>query len=583
MERRLTAILAADVAGYSRMMGADEAGTLALLKQHRSELVDRTIAAHRGHIVKLTGDGMLVEFRSVVDALGCAAEIQRGMRERNAGVPEKLRIEFRMGINVGDIIIEDDDIYGEGVNIAARLESIARPGGIAVSASVRDSVGNKVDVVFEDAGEQMLKNIERPVRVFNIAGLGASARAGSAGAEVITSAVEKSSIAVLAFNNMSGDAEQEYFSDGISEDIITDLSKLSDVHVIARNSSFVYKGKSVSVPDVAKTLGVRYVLEGSVRRAGAKVRVTAQLIDSQTGGHVWANRFDRDLTDIFAVQDELTREIVAALAVKLNSGERDRMGRKAQIDVAAYQLFLRGRERSLLSTQGANIEARDLLSAAIAIVDDYAAAHAQIAFTHAVDFLNGWSDDPRRSLDLALAGANHAIAMDADEAQGYFALTVASLWNRDLEGALSASDRCLALAPNSAEGHLARAHTEIFLGRPASALATLDKYMRLDPLFPAIALYFLAEAHFGLGEYDKTIAALERRLARDSQSETSYALLASSLGHLGRAEEARKAWARVFEINPGFSVERRRKVLPFRNPEHFERRVEGVRKAGISI
>jgi adenylate cyclase len=314
LERRLAAILAADVAGYSRLMGADEAGTLAALKAHRAELTDVKIAEHRGRVVKLTGDGMLVEFPSVVNAVTCAAEIQGKMRERNAGVPESRRIEFRIGVNIGDVIVEGDDIYGDGVNVAARLEGIAKPGGIALSGTVRDHLGNRLDLAFEDIGEQVLKNINRPVRVFRVA-LDAVSPDGPKIAQRFEG--NKPSIAVLPFTNMSGDPEQEYFTDGITEDLITDLSKVSGLSVIARNSVFTYKGKHADVQEVGRRFNVMTVLEGSVRKAGNRVRINAQLVDARDGTHLWADRYDRDLTDIFALQDEITKAIVEQLKVKL--------------------------------------------------------------------------------------------------------------------------------------------------------------------------------------------------------------------------------------------------------------------------
>ncbi len=327
MERRLTAILAADVVGYSRLMGMDEAGTLSALKTHRREMADAKIAEHQGRIVKVTGDGMLVEFPSVVNAVACATEIQRKMRERNADVPEDRRIEFRIGVNLGDIIFEDNDIYGDGVNVAARIESIARPGGVAVSGTVRDHIGNKLDVAFEDTGEQMLKNIDRPVRVYNV-DLFTAARpptppvAAAAQVKAEPARREKPSIAVLPFTNMSGDPEQEYFSDGITEDIITDLSKISGLFVVGRNNVFTYKNKAVKLQQAAAELGVKFLLEGSVRKAGQRVRITGQLIDGKDGGHLWADRYDRDLTDIFAIQDEITHTIVDQLKVRLLPEEK---------------------------------------------------------------------------------------------------------------------------------------------------------------------------------------------------------------------------------------------------------------------
>ena len=328
MERRLSAILAADVVGYSRLMGANEVGTLTSLKNHRSELIDPTIAEHQGRIVKLTGDGMLVEFSSVVNAVECAAEIQRDMRVRNADVAEDRRIEFRIGVNLGDVIVDDDDLYGDGVNVAARLESVAKPGGVAVSSSVRENVGNKLDLIFEDMGDQELKNIDCPVRAYNVVLGDAPARSkGDSGHQNGTNDADKPSIAVLPFINMSGDPEQEYFSDGITEDIITDLSKVSGLFVVGRNTSFTYKGKAVQLQEAAAELGVKFLLEGSVRKAGDRVRVNGQLIDGTTGGHLWADRYDRNLTDIFAIQDEITQAIVDQLKIRLLPKEKKAIAR----------------------------------------------------------------------------------------------------------------------------------------------------------------------------------------------------------------------------------------------------------------
>jgi adenylate cyclase len=397
LQRRLAAILSADVVGYSRLMGIDEAGTLSRLNALRRELIDPAIAAHSGRIVKLIGDGALVEFASAVDAVSCAIEIQRLLREHDAVSTEVDPIQLRIGIHVGDIIIEGEDIFGDGVNIAARVEGIAEPGGISISEDAWRQVQGKVTASFVDAGEQSLKNIARPVRVYRL-DLAQKAASASAAPRPTLASPDKPSIAVLAFNNMSGDPEQEYFSDGISEDIITDLSKLSELHVIARNSTFTYKGKPVDVKQVSRELGVHYVLEGSVRKAGNRVRVTGQLIDATSGAHIWADRFDRDLTDIFAVQDELTQEIISALKVKLAPEKKDRLARKGTIDVEAYNLFLRGREHAWLTTRSGNIEARYLLGRAVTISPDFAAAHAFIGFTHVNDYANGWAEIPERSL-----------------------------------------------------------------------------------------------------------------------------------------------------------------------------------------
>jgi adenylate cyclase len=580
--RKLAAILSADVVGFSRLAGADEDRTLARLRTLRSDLIDPTISVHKGRVVKRIGDGILVEFRSVVDAVRCAIEMQSSMVDRNAGVPTDRRIEFRIGVHLGDVVEESDgDLMGDGVNIASRLEGLAKPGAICLSEDAYRQVKARIDLAVSDLGAAQLKNIVEPVRIYSLE-VGRAPTKPAAEPKPI--APERLSIAVLAFNNMSGDSEQEYFSDGISEDIITDLSMLSDLHVVARNSSFVYKGTAVSVPEVAKALGVRYVLEGSVRKAGNRIRVTAQLIDATTGGHVWANRFDRDLTDIFAVQDELTKEIVSALKVKLTIDERDRLAnQRRDVDVRAFEFFLRGREQAWASTRVGNIAARGLLERAIAIDPDYPAAHAVMAMTHVLDYANGFSSDPAQSLSRGLELAQKTVQMHESDAAGHFALGAAYMFSGELERAQAEAERCLAIAPNSADGLRMIAHIKIFTGDAARALECLDTYMQRDPHYPGMTFQLVAEARFALGQYEQAVEAIERRLAQNPNSETAYALLASCYGHLGRSEECREAWERTLRISPDFSMERRRRVLPFRNPEDFERRVEGLRKGGVAV
>jgi adenylate cyclase len=582
LQRRLAAILSADVVGYSRLMGLDEAGTLSRLNALRHGLIDPAIAAHSGRIVKLMGDGALVEFASAVDAVTCAIEIQRQLRDHDAGRTEADPIRFRIGINVGDIIIEGDDILGDGVNIAARIEGIAEPGGISISEDAWRQVQRKVSANFVDSGEQSLKNIARPVRVYRLDPAPKAATASNVPGPMPAQS-DKPSVAVLAFNNMSGDPEQEYFSDGISEDIITDLSKLSELSVIARNSSFTYKGKQVDVKQVGRELGVRYVLEGSVRKAGNRVRVTGQLIDAASGAHIWADRFDRDLTDIFAVQDELTQEIISALRVKLTPEHKDRLTRKNKIEEEAYDLFLRGRELSWHATKSNSIEARNLLGRAVTINPDFAAAHANIAATHLNDYANGWGEIPEESLQIGLEIAERAIRLDEFDPLSHEVLAIALFFHRELDRALAEARRCLALAPSSSGGHAVIARILTCSGDAASAIKMIDASMRLDPLYRGLALHFLAEARFSLGQFNEAVAILTERVKRTPNSETSYALLAACYGHLGRFDEARAAWADVMRIAPNFSIERQRRILPYKNPDDFERRVEGMRKAGLPV
>jgi adenylate cyclase len=589
--RKLVAILAADVVGFSRLAGADEDRTLARLRALRSDLIDPTIAVHNGRVVKRMGDGFLVEFRSVVDAVRCAIELQNSMVERNAGVPPERAIVFRIGVHLGDVVEEaDGDLMGDGVNIASRLEGIAKPGAVCLSEDAYRQVRTRLDFAVSDLGHTQLKNIAEQVRVYSLE-VGVPAQAKSAAPILVEApakvaapaASNKPSIAVLAFNNMSGDAEQEYFSDGISEDIITDLSTLSELHVVARNSSFIYKKVSVSAPDVAKALGVRYVLEGSVRKAGNRVRVTAQLIDSTTGGHVWASRYDRELTDIFEIQDELTKEIVAALKLKLTSGEQDRLAQRRTVNVEAFELFLRGREQAWTASRAGSIAARGLLERAIAIDPEYSAAHAVVAMTHLLDYANGYSPDPEQSLKIGLELALRVVAMDEQEPAGHFALCAAYMWTKDLDRAREEAERCMTLSPNSADGLRLKAQLQIFVGEPATAVEILEAYMKRDPHYPDVVLQLVGDARFQLGLYEQSIEAIEQRLKRTPNSETAYALLASCHGHLGRPDECQKAWKEAMRINPNFSMERRRRVLPFRNPADFERRVEGLRMGGVAV
>src|SRR5436190_12349077 len=444
MERRLTAILAADVVGYSRLMTIDEAGTLAALKSLRKNLVDPKISEHNGRIFKLTGDGMLVEFPSVVSAVACAVDIQSAMRTRNASTSEA-RIELRIGINLGDIIVEEGDIFGDGVNVASRLESIAPVGGIAVSQSVRDHVGNRLGLTFEDMGERRLKNIEAPVRVYNIA-LDRPSVDGTASAP----RQERPSVAVLPFVNMSGDPEQEYFSDGIPEEIITDLTKVSGLFVVARNTVFTYKGKTVEVPEVAKRLGVNFVLEGSVRKAGARVRVTGQLINGKDGGHVWADRYDRDLTDIFAIQDEITHAIVEQLKVKLLPQEKKSIAQAPTDNVEAYTYYLRGRQFIQRHSKANYQLARRMFVKAAELDPVYARAYAGIADCDSFLYLHY---NAPVEIDAILAASARALALDDKLAEPHasrgLALSLRKKWNEATEE----FEKAIALDPNSFEAH----------------------------------------------------------------------------------------------------------------------------------
>ena len=578
MERRLAAIFAADVVGYSRLVGADEEGTLARLQAHRRELIEPKIAEHQGRIVKTTGDGVLAEFASPVKAVRCAIDVQHGMADRNASVPHEQRIEFRIGINLGDVIVEDGDIFGDGVNVAARLESIAEPGAVYISRTVRDFVDGTPEIVLEDLGERELKNIARPVQVFRIA---APTQVAGAAPSAAPAVPHKPSIAVLPFTNMSGDTEQEYFSDGITEDLITDLSKISALFVIARNSSFAYKGRSVKVQEIGRDLGVRFVLEGSTRKAGNRVRITAQLIDAGSGGHVWAERFDRDLADIFATQDEVVEKIVGALAVKLTQNEAQRLRRRATASVEAYETWLRARELLSGSTQDSVLQAKAMYRRAIEIDPNFAAPHAGLALAALAEYVSDWAPDPAQALDETERWARRAVELNDQEPVSHMALGSVLLWRRDHAGALAEFRRMIALDPNFAQGHSATGLALMYAGRAAEALEAFALAMRLDPHYSGIVLHFLAQAHFSLGHYEPAAQRLRERIARTPGTDSSRMLLASCYGHLGRMEEARTVWAEMLKINPDFSLEQRARVLPYKDPGDFQRIVDGLAKAGL--
>ena len=539
MERRLTAILAADVVAYSRLMGADEAGTLAALKSIRADIVEAKIAQHQGRTVKLTGDGILVEFPSVVSAVACAADIQREMRKQNRDVAPDRRIEFRVGINLGDVIADGDDIYGDGVNVAARLESLAQPNGICVSQSVRDHVGNRLPLTFEDRGEQQLKNIEKPVRVYDVL--------LEQPADIATNSKtdDRPSIAVLPFNNMSGDPEQEYFSDGITEDIITDLSKISGLFVVARHSAFTYKNKSIKVQQVGQELGVGYVLEGSVRKAGTRVRITGQLINAKDGGHVWAERFDRDLTDIFAIQDEITEAIVEQLKVRLLSQEKKSIERAPTDNVEAYTYYLRGRDL-LHRTSKRYLElARRMFAKAIELDPNFARAYAGIANC---DTLLCTLYQAEISSDEILETAGKALALDSELAEAHAARGAALSAARKFDEADTEFERALTLDPNSFEAHYWYARHVFILGKMTRAVELLERAAEINPADykPSSLLVIVYRSLKRHSDSDsaarKTVELAERDLVLHPDDSRPAVLGALALLQLGEKDRA-KEWA----------------------------------------
>jgi adenylate cyclase len=556
------------VSGGKRVVGAediaravDQIDVVAGLHRPEACLPWRPIC-HNGRVVKRTGDGALVEFRSVVDAVRCAIEVQNGMVERNAGVAQDRRIEFRIGIHLGDVVEESDgDLMGDGVNIASRLEGVAAPGAICLSEDAYRQVKARLDLSVSDLGSTQLKNIAEPIRVYSLLVGTAEARAIATSESVTsrpaTTSPPKLSIAVLPFANMSGDAEQDYFADGISEDIITALSKLSQLFVIARNSSFTFKGQNVHVQEVGTKLGVRYVLEGSVRKSGNRVRITAQLIDATSGGHLWAERFDRDLTDIFAVQDDVTQHIVGALAVNLTEGERQRLAPEHTGNMEAYDLFLRGRDLWHRVTKETNLAARDLLQRSIELDPNFASAHAFLALTHVLDYLNGWSQSPPRSREKAEEVAMRAVALDDRDPWAHWALGIVNLYmRRHHDGAISEAQRAIVLNPNFAAAHVVLGEALSYSARADEALEHFDRAKALNPYFPDVLLHFQALAVFHLGRYEEAVGLLLQRLARNPVTDVSRALLAASYGHLGRFDDARAArrgsgcWAIPFRRAP---------------------------------
>jgi adenylate cyclase len=555
MERRLTAILSADVVGYSRLMGANEVATLEALKALRADLLDPCIADHGGRTFKLTGDGTMVEFASVVGALECALEIQRDMRSRNEQLADDRKIEFRIGINLGDVIVDGDDLYGDGVNVASRIESVARPGGIAVSSSVRDNVVSKTDVVFEDAGDQQLKNIDVAVRVYNVVVGAGKSRAGAA--EPAKQEDQRPSIAVLPFNNMSGDSEQEYFSDGISEDIITDLSKVSGLFVIGRNSSFAYKGQSPDLMRVAADLGVRYVLEGSVRKAGERVRINAQLIDGATGGHVWADRYDRDLTDIFAIQDEITEAIVGQLRIKLLPDEKKAITEAQTHDVEAYTYFLKGRQFFNNSTRVLLRLARQMFVKATESDPTYARAYAMIALCDARLRNSYRADIPTEDI---LASADKAIALNPSLPEAHAARGIALGDDGHRADAIASFERALALDPNNFDAHLLYARYLVVIGELALAVPHYQRATELDPddwqsplLVDAVLL--------GLGHKDEAdryarlgVKRAEEALRLHPENSRPAQLGAPTLARLGDVPRALEWLDRTLILDPDDSL-----------------------------
>jgi adenylate cyclase len=585
VDRRLAAILAVDIAGYSRLMGANEEGTLRQLKEHRKELIDPKITEHRGRIVKTSGDGMLVEFVSVVDAVRCAVDVQRGMIERNAKLPVESRIQFRVGINVGDIISDDNDIYGDGVNVAARLEALAEPGGICVSRNVHDQVRDKLSFSFEDIGEQVFKNIARSIGVHRVS-LAENApltvvKSTAAAQKPELASSDRPSLAVLPFANMSGDPEQEYFADGISEDIITGLSKLRWFFVIARNSSFAYKGKTADVKRAARELGVRYVLEGSVRKSGNRVRITAQLIDAATGNHIWADHYDGNLTDIFALQDEITEKVVAAIEPRLLEAEGIRSQNRSPEDLGAWDMVIQANSLFWRLTKAETETAIETLRRAVERYPEYAPARSMLAFVLLISSYLGWGlMDPQLKEAATLAG--RAAELDDSDPWAHLALGFVAFVRRRTNVATAEFRRALALNPNFAAAHGYLGWTLAFDGQADQAITHLEEAIRLSPHDPQNAIFNtgLAVAHYLEGRYTDAVEYSRKTLQQRSAFTAGHRIYCASLAQDGQIDEAREALARLKEMHPDLSIAWIERHVPY-TPGPMAKFLEGMRKAGL--
>jgi adenylate cyclase len=556
-KRKLSAILSADVKGYSRLMGEDELATVRTLEAYR-EMIAEVIRNYSGRVVDSPGDNVLAEFSSVVDAVECAVDIQKELKAKNEELPENRKMVFRIGINLGDVIEEGKRIYGDGVNVAARIEALAKGGGVCISGTVFDQVEGKLGLEFEYFGEQAVKNIKKPVRVYRLR------------MESVVSTV-----------GMSRELEQEYFSDGITEEIITALSKTPKLFVIARNSTFTYKGKPVKVQQVGRELGVKYVLEGSVRKAEDKVRITAQLVDAQTGHHLWADRYDRELKEIFALQDEITLKILIAMQVKLTEGDQARLYGKGTDNLEAYLKLLQGRQYIENLNRENNALAQQVLGEALALDPGYGEAYTYLAVTHLLDTVLGLSKYPRNSLVNAIGLAEKAIALDDSEANPYSILGLLLAMKGEYEKSIAEGERAVELNPNSADAHARLAMTLSFSGRREEAIAYFKQAIRLNPIPPVYYLFHMSLAYAMAERYEEALAVCEKAVHREPDNVLARIFLAANYGLAGRAEEARVEASEVIRISPKFSLEYASKTWPFKNQADKDRFLEALRKAGL--
>jgi TolB-like protein/Tfp pilus assembly protein PilF len=582
LPRKLAAILYADVAGYSRLTGEDEDATHRTLSEYLDR-VSTVIEIHRGQVMHYAGDAVLAKFDAVVDAMSAAVAIQGELKTRNESLPGERKVEFRIGVNSGDVIEDRGDIYGDGVNVAARLEALAEPGGICISESVRTAVGKKLDLKYEDMGEQEVKNIAERVRTYKVV-MGAEEQSEEKSVEPAFELPDKPSIAVLPFANMSNDPEQEYFADGISEDIITALSQIKQWFVVARNSSFAYKGRNVDIREVAKDLGVRYVLEGSVRRGGNRLRITGQLIEADTGTHMWADRFDGDLDDVFALQDKITESVVGAIEPSLRRAEIERSKRKPPENIGAYDLYLRALPHVYAMRPDDNEQALDLLHKAIEIDPNYAPALAYLAWAYEQRLVREWGVYGEDDSGIAVALAHRAIDADRDDAHvmaaaGFVLVMIA----RDYEQGLQATERAHELNPNIAFVSMLVGVSKLFGGDPTEALIHLDDAIRVSPSDPGAFFFYTcaALAHLFCGRPDEAHDLARKSARMYSDWDTTYWALIPALVQLGRTEEARSTIPKFLELSPSATVSRLRELLPLRNPDYLNIILDGMAVAGL--
>ncbi len=592
VSRKLTAVFYADVAGYSRLTGADEEGT------HRRvmdslDFVTKTIKAEGGNVLRYAGDAVLAEFASVVAAITASYIIQIRLHSENLDIPDDRKVLIRIGVNLGDVMEDRGEIFGDGVNLAARLESTAAPGGVCISSAVFEQIDGKVEMAFVDGGSELFKNILKPVHIYrwhpdNMRALFDTPVSPSVAASMPvekprnTDRREKPSIVVLPFANMSGDSEQEYFSDGITEDIITDLSKVSGLFIIARNTAFTYKGQNVDLSKVSQELGVRYILEGSVRKIGNRVRITAQLIDGFTNGHLWAERYDRDLEDIFSVQDEVTDQIVTGLRVHVSDSERQRMVKKDTENLEAYDDVLHGRELFLRFTPEGNRAAEESFRKAIAKDPNYAAAYAEIARILVQRRNHGWDDTPDETLEEGFRMVSKSIEIDDTIAQPHIVKGFVHLWRHEHDLALKELDAGLAIDPNHADGHMWKAIVAGFAGIPEVGVREVQLAMKLNPGSPFWYLFALGNACFAMGSYRDCVNACRQAIEKNPNFIFAQMLVAAGLGQLGHLDGADTALAECRRLNPHFSLDWSKALIPYKNVETIDRFVEGLHKAGLS-